>query len=62
MAARHTQPKCCLLYFNPSPLSAIMLLVLPPGFPVIKKSRVGVLNSIILEVIPTTSTGCSVIQ
>lgn len=30
MAASHTQPKCCLLYFNPvdSPLSAVVLLVL----------------------------------
>lgn len=34
MAAHHTQRKCCLLYFNHSPLSVIMVLLFPPGFPV----------------------------
>lgn len=31
LAASHTQPKCCLLYFNPSPLSTKMLLGLQQG-------------------------------
>lgn len=61
MADSHTQPKCCLFYFNPadSPLSALMLLVLHQSLQI---SRVGVLNSHILRVLTTTCGDCSVVN